>query len=172
MMRRLMIGALLIAILGLVSASRAQADGVDLTFNYEFAGNTFIWHLPASPGPIDPSNFTGDMFAILSVSYIENDMPQIPTEFDFFSFGDGGGFEIIPPTLSGTPPANTFGAQLYSGTTESPTFTPGIYHLNNDTPDGPLDTLIISTPEPSSLMLLGSGLLALLGFARKKIIVS
>jgi hypothetical protein len=170
-MRRLIIGSLLIAVLGLVSASRAQADGVD-TFTYSFGGNTFIWQLPASPGPIDPSNFTGVMFAILGVSYTENGLAQIPTEFDFFSFGDLGGFEIIPPTMSGPPPANTFGAQLYSGSTESPTFIPGTYHLNNDSPDGPLDTLNIATPEPSSLMLLGSGLLALLGFARKKIILA
>ena len=50
---------------------------------------------------------------------------------------------------------------------------PGTYDLNNGSSTGPLGTLVISSvtaPEPSSLLLVGSGLLSLLGFARKKIL--
>jgi hypothetical protein len=172
-MRRFIIGVLLIAVMGLVSASRAQADGVD-TFTYTFDGNTFVWQLPSSP-TIGAGDFTlGNFFAILDVPYSENGVAQTPSEFDFFSFPLGeGGFEIITPSL--TSPANTFGAQLYSGMEDAPTFIPGTYQLNNDSPTGPTGTLVISTssvsvPESSSLILLGSGLLSLLGFARKKLL--
>jgi hypothetical protein len=173
-MRRLIFGGLLIAVLGLVSASRAQADGVD-TFTYTFEGNTFVWQLPSSP-TIGAGDFVlGGNFAILDVPYSENGVAQTPSEFDFFSSSDaeGGGFEIITPSL--TSPANAFGAQLYSGMENAPTFVPSTYDLNNGSTTGPLGTLIISTssvstPEPSSLVLMGSGLLFLLGFARKKIL--
>jgi len=150
-MLRLITGGLLIAVLGLVSASRAQADGVD-TFTYTFDGNTFVWQLPSSPTIGMGNSIPGTLFAILDVPYSENGVAQTPSEFDFLSSTDDGGFQIITPSL--TSPANTFGAQLYSG---------------------PLDTLVISTPsvsipEPSSLILVGGGLLSLLGFARKKIL--
>jgi hypothetical protein len=159
-MRRLIIGGLLIAILGLVSASRAQADGGDDTFTYTFAGNTFVWQLPASP-TIGAGDFvTGDYF-ISDVTFTENGVAQAPGDIRFFSSEAYGGFEGVD--------SDTFGAQLYSGTEEFPTFTPGTYYLNNGTSTGPLGTLVISTPEPSSLMLIGSGLLSLLGLARKKI---
>jgi hypothetical protein len=173
-MRRFIIGGLLIAVMGLVSASRARADGVD-TFTYTFDGNTFVWQLPSSP-TIGAGDFMlGVFFAILDVPYSENGVAQTPSEFDFFPFPpvDEGGFQIITPSL--TSPANTFGAQLYSGMENAPTFIPGTYQLNNDSPTGPIGTLAISTssvsvPEPSSLILLGSGLLSLLGFARKKLL--
>ncbi len=171
-MRRLMIGGLLIAVLGLVSASRAQADGFD-SFTYTFDGNTFIWQLPSSP-TIGAGNFVPNgSFDIFDVPYSENGVDQTPSEFDFFSssMAEGGGFQIITPSL--TSPANTFGAQLYSGMESAPTFVPGTYDLNNGSTTGPLGTLVISSvtaPEPSSLLLVGSGLLSLLGFARKKIL--
>jgi hypothetical protein len=170
--------------MGLVSASRAQADGVD-TFTYTFDGNTFVWQLPSSP-TIDPAGvsdvfpfidpagvFPFVSFAILDVPYSENGVAQIPSEFDFFNTSNSGGFEIITPSLMN--PANTFGAQLYSGMEDAPTFIPGTYQLNNGTSTGPIGTLVISfssvsAPEPSSLILLGSGLLSLLGFARKKLL--
>ena len=171
-MRRFIIGGLLIAVMGLVSASRAQADGVD-TFTYTFDGNTFVWQLPSS---IEPAMaFPGSSFVILDVPYSENGMAQTPSEFDFFnaSIPDGGGFAIITPSLMN--PANTSGAQLYMGMEDAPMFIPGTYQLNNGSATGPTGTLVISfssvsAPEPSSLILLGSGLLSLLGFARKKLL--
>jgi hypothetical protein len=169
-MRRLIFGGLLIAVLGLISASRAQADGVD-TFTYTFDGNTFVWQLSSPPtiGFFVP----GGSFDIFDVPYSENGVRQTPSEFDFFSMAEGGGFQIIAPGL--TSPANTFGAQLYIGMENAPTFVPGPYDLNNGSSTGPLGTLVISIstvsiPEPSSLTLMGSGLLFLLGFARKKIL--
>ena len=175
-MRRLIFGGLLIAVLGLVSASRAQADGVD-TFTYTFGPNTFVWQLPSSPTIGEMDDFSlGVVFAILDVPYSENGVAQTPSEFDFFSssMGQTGGFKIITPSL--TSPANTSGPKLYKGMENAPTFVPGTYDLNNaDAPTGPLGTLVISIstvsiPEPSSLTLMGSGLLFLLGFARKKIL--
>jgi hypothetical protein len=77
-MRRLIIGGILIAVLGLVSASRAQADGVD-SFTYTFDGNTFIWQLPSSP-TIGAGNFVlNGSFAVLDVPYSENGVDQSPS---------------------------------------------------------------------------------------------
>jgi hypothetical protein len=162
-MRRLIIGGLLIAILGLVSASRAQADSGDDTFTYTFAGNTFVWQLPASPTV--GSGFVPRDYFILDVTFTENGVAQAPGDIRYFSSAAYGGFEGVD--------SDTFGAQLYSGTVQFPTFIPGTYYLNNGTSTGPLGTLVISTPipspEPGSLMMIGSGLLSLLGLARKKI---
>jgi hypothetical protein len=170
-MRRFIIGGLLIAVMGLVSASRAHADGVD-TFTYTFDGNTFVWQLPSSPA-IDPANVFPTFFAILDVPFSENGVAQTPSEFDFFNTSGEGGFQII--TLGLMSPADTFGEQLYNGTEGAPTFKTGTFPLNNGSPTGPIGTLVISftsvsAPEPSSLVLLGSGLLSLLGFARKKLL--
>jgi len=165
-MRRLIIGGLLIGILGLVSASRARADGGVDTFTYNFGGNTFSWQLPASPTIGAGDFFTSHYFEIFDVPYTENGVAQAPAELIFFSApAEGGGFEGAL--------LDAFGMQLYSGTEEAPTFLPGTYDLNNGSSTGPLGTLVISTPipspEPSSLMLIGSGLLSLFGLARKKI---
>ena len=99
-MRRLIIGGLLIAVLGLVSASRAQADGVD-SFTYTFDGNTFIWQLPSSPTIAAGHFVPSGSFDIFDVPYSENGVDQTPSEFDFFSssMAEGGGFQIITPSL-------------------------------------------------------------------------
>lgn len=175
-MRRLVFGSLLIAVLGLVSASRAQADGVD-NFTYTFEANTFVWQLPSSP-TIGAGDFVIDgNFAILDVPYSENGVAQTPSEFVFFSssMAQGGGFVIVTPSMPPTLLVDAFGAQLYSGMEDAPMFVPDTYDLNNGSATGPLGTLVISTssvsiPEPSCLILMGSGLLFLLGFARKKIL--
>jgi len=135
-----------------LSASRAKADAEDVFTYTSYVGNVFIWDLPSSPIP--SSYVLLDAFTIDDVPFSENGVPQTSGSFVFFSYPayDGG---FTAPDMSPS------GIQLYSGSEEAPTFLPGTYMF-------PLDegTLVIAaTPEPSSLLLFGTGLLALLGLS-------
>ncbi len=166
MPRRLLGICFLIAIFGLFSASRAKADDV---FTYEFGSNTFTWDLAASPSIVPPNSAVpGSYFEIVDVPYSENDGPQMLGTFDFYEAPNhGGGFQLM---TGSSLILNLFGPQLYTGGEGSPTFELGTFDLNNDGV-GPTGSLTInSTPEPSSLLLLCIGALALLGFTRKRII--
>lgn len=174
MLRRLFTFCFLIAIFVLFSTGRAKADDL---FTYQFGGNTFTWELPASPPIIvPPDSFQTNMFfELVGIQFSENNGPKTLGTVDFFQAPDqGGGFELFPLGNS-SPIVNTTGPQLYMGVGEegSPTFNLGTFDLNDFNTGDPAGTLTIggvSTPEPSSLLLLGSGALALLGFARKRII--
>src|SRR6266481_4335994 len=147
MRRYLITSCFVLAVFALFSATQAQADTID-NFTYQDGGNTFAWQLPSSP-TITPANFLpGLAFVITDVSYSENDIPQNPASLIFSSDAGGGGFFLFD-TFQGI---LSFGSQIYSGTEDTPTFLEGTY----------------SVPEPSSLMLLGMGMLALLGLALKK----
>lgn len=174
MPRRLLGVCFLIAIFGLFSTGRAKADDL---FTYQFDGNSFTWDLPASPPiVVPPDSFTAGMFfELVGVPFSENGGPQTLGTLDFFQAPENlGGFELFLDGNS-NPIVNTTGPQLYMGVGEegSPTFKLGTFDLtdfNTGNPAGTLTISSVSTPEPSSLLLLGSGALALLGFARKRII--
>jgi hypothetical protein len=160
-MRRVAAISFLAAVVGLLGTSRAMADSID-TFTYNFAGNTFAWDLPASPVP--DGSLPGYSFEIDNVSYSENGVPEPPEIFTFFSLAEGGGFAVGENLI-----LDAYGEQLYSPTESVPTFLTGTYELANGGPDGPLGTLVISsTPEPTSLLLLGTGMLALSGILKKR----
>ncbi len=168
MRRYLITSCFVLAVFALFSATQAQADTID-NFTYEEGDNTFTWQLPSSPTLL-PANFLpGLAFVITDVSYSENDIPQNPASLIFSSDAGRGGFFLFD-TFQGI---LSYGSQIYSGTEDTPTFLEGTFSLPDyfSSSDGsgiPATLTIKSVPEPSSLMLLGMGMLALLGLALKK----
>ena len=99
------------------------------------------------------------------VAYANSLPAPNPTYIDFTDTADFSGEDLFinDYTLS-------FGAQLYDpGSYQNPVFYDGVYILS--VPDGSTATLTISgaaAPEPSSLVLLGTGLMTLLVTAPRK----
>ncbi len=168
MRRYLITSCFVLAAFALFSATQAQADTID-NFTYQEGGNTFTWQLPSSPTISADNYLPGLAFAITDVTYSENDIPQNPASLTFLSLPVGGGFFLFD-TFQGV---LSFGSQIYSGTEDAPTFLTGTFSLPDyfSSTDGngiPATLTITPVPEPSSLMLLGTGMLALLGLALKK----
>jgi PEP-CTERM motif len=166
MLRRTLIGCLLVAVCALISATRAKADDVDV-FTYDLAGNTFTWQLPVSPTIGSGDYVAGLLFDISDVPFSENGVSQGTGFFDFYNVSDGGGFDLI---VGGVTILNEYGEQLYTGPESAPTFLYGTpIDLNDGGPTGPMGSLATTpTPEPSSLLLLAGGLFSFLGLAWKR----
>jgi hypothetical protein len=171
MRRYLITSCLVLAVFALFSATQAQADSID-SFTYTSGGNTFEWTLPSSPAILGIPPFIpvgGFGFVISDVAYSENGSPQ---GLALLSFFDGGGFNLTDNLLgdiivaSASQPPQPL---LFSGLDVAPTFLTGTFFLTD--PTGVNGTGTLTVPEPSSLMLLGIGMLTLLGFALKKAIV-
>jgi hypothetical protein len=182
MRRYLIASCLVLAVFALFSATQAQADTID-NFTYQAGANTFQWQLPASPTVLASNIIPGFSFTIPNVAFSENGIVQNPADVEFFSvlnLGGGFDFKVLvfdPVTQSFFPLISAVGPSIYAGPESTPTFLTGTFSMTdfgNANAVGIASTLAItstSVPEPSSLMLLGTGMLVLLGFARKKAIV-
>ncbi len=178
MRRYLITSCLVLAVFTLFSATQAQADTID-NFNYQAGGNTFAWQLPSSPTIMAGNFIPGFSFTLTDVAYSENGIPQTPATLEFFQVPPLGG-GITLQIFVGNPAlgvllidaaTDVFGQFLYSGSENAPTFLTGTFSMIDNasgTPTPGMLTVTQQVPEPSSLMLLGAGMLALLGFALKK----
>jgi hypothetical protein len=150
-------GALLAALI-VASALPAHADSGD-TLDFNLSGPiTASWTMDSNPTPFWSES--GYAFAVNTTDLVVNGTPV--TDFlCFFNINDEGGLN------SSVALDDLYGPQVYSGDESDPTFITGTYYFTS-WPAGNQEVLTITqAPEPASLLLLASGLVAL-GLKRKR----
>jgi hypothetical protein len=176
------------------NAPTTTESAPNATFSYSFL-------IDSTPAINFVTNFTGADCGfdapISDFKYTLNGAPVALTfpDVEFFGSSFGGGAGITPSAPEPTTPTSTFAAdnfflytqtneQFYSGTFENPTIIPGIYQLDPNQSIFETDYMgtnataisgdieITATPEPSSLVLLITGLAGLAIAVRRKLCTS
>ena len=168
---------LAVAALLLVAPTQLRADGLDnFTFTDVASDNSFslvmTWQLPANPTPDVGVSGQGFEFFSVSVNQVLNGVDQgiVTDAMAFLNPNSGLPWQFLDlyASMSGS-------NIMYCGDESNPTFIPGTYSgfdygyldVNGNPSNATLS--IVSTPEPSSILMLLTGFLALAGaLAAKK----
>jgi hypothetical protein len=143
----------------------AHADQQDL-FSGTDGTNTYSFILPASP---TPDFVIGDAFEIEDVAFTFDGTTTPGMDVTFFPTSGAGGLNLANPANGSVLLPLDFGPQLFTDPASAPTFILGSYTFDASPYDLTISAIPPSgTPEPSGLLLLGSGLIGIFGVARRK----
>jgi hypothetical protein len=172
----------------LMSAPLLRADSV--LFTLTAPDHVFSFELPSEPTP----DHSGEDFENIPFFFINNVAVTVDGDVtnEGVLFSDNGDQHIafadswlvgsdgqVGPGLGESAAFFEEAESIFSGSNANPTFTPGTANGfffepgKEDEPPATLDIQTVAqTPEPSSLVLLGSGLLGFAGVMRRKLAIS
>lgn len=149
------------------------AARADILFTYVAGADTITGTLPSSPSMYNPNGYTEFDNLSAELNGSSTTLSYIAFYDSYFSTHDiGFGWTVVLEVLGGST-YFSIGDQVYTvGTEASPQFLTGSYPLTgwNGTGNGSLTLADSSaaTPEPGSLMLAGTGILATVGAVRRR----
>ncbi len=145
-------------VLILLFAFPVTADTIDYTITGMYGTLTFTL-------PVNPATSSYTFSDTLNQGFV---IWGVPTSngieaIRFYTASLGGGLNAV--SVGGT--YDLYGPQLYTGSESNPTLLTGTFTLNQGSSTGPTVTLQ-AVPEPTTILLLGTGLIGIGRRLRKK----
>ena len=157
------------ALFCLCAPALAHADVFTLTSG----NNTISFSAPASPTP--STTDTVNQFSLYNLTFDVNGVSSMGDVY-FYTSNVAGGLELVDGSYS-LSLLSQIGPQLFTGSVEAPTFRLGEFSLTKFDESSVFNqdfSISISpdttvTPEPASLLLVGSGLLSVTNILRRRL---